>query len=137
MVVPNTMADLERVGVVFAIDHDALVYDAPEGAMTPERLAALRESRPALRLLLELRQGQQWLTRQHQLWVAKDPNAADDETFSRVLNQWCAKDYMLRRLYGWQDCIHGPGQRCPADGVADCRGCAEQYAAHTCRVLGP
>jgi hypothetical protein len=123
MVFPALMSRLERSGVGFKTLDESVEYDAPQGALTPEALAVLRTNKTAI-LLLELREGQEWLSREHRRWCSDDSSAATDDTFSKILDEWFAKDSQIRLLYAWAVCIHGEGRRCPEEALAACRGCA-------------
>ena len=74
------------------------------------------------RLRTRLQVGQQWLGREHGLWLAGDPKAASDERFSRALAGWDALErvYRCARPSG---CIWAPDRACPEDAVALCDGC--------------
>ena len=124
MVFSTVMSRLERSGVVFKIEDESIAYDAPRGAVTAEALAVLKKNKPAILLLLELRRGQDWLSREHRRWCSGDSSAASDDTFSKILDEWDAKDSQIRLLYAWAGCIHGEGRRCPEEAPAACRGCA-------------
>ena len=125
MVFSALMSRLERSGVVFKIEDESVEYDAPRGAVTAEALAVLRTNKPAIRLLLELRRGQEWLSRDHGRWCPEDSSDASDETFSKILDEWDGKDLQIRLLYGWTGCIHGEGRRCPGEAPAACCGCVD------------
>ena len=124
---PKIVAGLEKAGVVLSLDGTAIAFDAPAGVMTEERLYDVRANKTAFRLLLELRVGQEWLTRQHHGWFAGNRHAAPTDVFSRILNDWDSRDYVLRQLYSWDTCIWGPNRRCPDEAVGDCRGCTTIY----------
>ena len=125
MVFSALMSRLERSGVVFKIVDESVEYDAPRGAVTPEALAVLSTNKPAIRLLLELRRGQEWLSRDYGRWCPEDSSDASDDTFSKILDEWDGKDSQIRRLYAWAGCIHGEGRRCPREAPAACRGCVD------------
>jgi hypothetical protein len=74
----------------------------------------------ALRIRLQV--GQQWLAKEHQRWLVADPQAANDERFSRALAGWDALErvYRCARPSG---CIWGPGRSCPEDTRAVCDSC--------------
>ena len=124
MVFPALMSRLGRSGVGFKTLDESVEYDAPQGALTPEALAVLRTNKTAILLLLELREGQEWLSREHRRWCSDDSSAASDDTFSKILDEWDGKDSQIRLLYAWAGCIHGEGRRCPEEAPAACRGCA-------------
>ena len=124
MVFSAVVSRLDRSGVVLKIEDESIAYDAPRGALTAEALAVLQRNKPALRLLLELREGQEWLSREYRRWCSDDSSAASHDTFSKILDEWDAKDSQIRLLYAWAVCIHGEGRRCPEEAPAACRGCA-------------
>ena len=124
MVFSTVMSRLERSGVVFKIQDESIAYDGPRGAVTAEALAVLKKNKPAILLLLELRIGQDWLSREYRRWCSDDSSAASHDTFSKILDEWDAKDSQIRLLYAWAVCIHGEGRRCPEEAPGACRGCA-------------
>ena len=124
MVFSALMSRLERSGVVFEVADESVAYDAPQGAVTREALTVLKANKPAIRLLYELRRGQEWLIRDCGRWCPEDSNDASDDTFSRILDEWDDKDSQIRLLYAWVGCIHGEDRRCPEEAPAVCRGCA-------------
>ena len=124
MVFSAVMSRLERSGVVLKIEDESIAYDGPRGAVTAEALAVLKKNKPAILLLLELRRGQDWLSREYRRWCSDDSSAASDDTFSKILDEWDGKDSQIRLLYAWAGCIHGEGRRCPEEAPAACRGCA-------------
>ena len=124
MVFSALMSRLERSGVVFEVADESIAYDAPRGAVTREALTVLKANKPVIRLLHELRRGQEWLIRDCGRWCPEDSSDARDDTFSRILDEWDDKDSQIRLLYAWVGCIHGEGRRCPGEAPATCRGCA-------------
>ena len=74
----------------------------------------------ALRTRLQV--GQQWLTTEHQRWLAEDPQVASDERFSRALAGWDALERVFRSS-DYAGCIWGPGKACPEETVVLCDGC--------------
>ena len=74
------------------------------------------------RLRTRLQVGQQWLVREHGLWLAGGSKAATDERFSRALVGWDALErvYRCARPTG---CIWDTGKSCATDAVALCDGC--------------
>ena len=94
-----------------------------------DRLAALDVtpktdgfSETAQAILARLRNGQGWLTEQHQLYLADDPAAASDERFCIALATWEQLERVFR-CTGYQGCIWGPDVRCPDDAPVNCNGC--------------
>ena len=57
------------------------------------------------------------------LGIADKEDAATDAFFN-VFNRFKHLEYMLRFAYDYNDCIHGPGQRCPDNSVVFCEACA-------------
>ena len=74
-------------------------------------------------LLTRLQAGSDWLTIHHQAWLNGNPNAADDERFSKSLAAWGEMERSLRLVYGYEGCIFGPDQRCPEDAPVRCDFC--------------
>ena len=74
------------------------------------------------RLRTRLQLGQQWLVREHGLWIADDPKAATDERFSRALAGWDALERVFR-CTGYTGCIWEPDKICPDGAVVLCDGC--------------
>jgi TubC N-terminal docking domain len=75
-------------------------------------------------LLKRLRNGQWWLTEEHEKWAADNPDSVSDTDFQKALDGWVAMEAQLRGRHGYQGCIHGEGQRCPNDAVVNCDACA-------------
>jgi hypothetical protein len=76
-------------------------------------------------LLKRLRNGQVWLTQEHEKWLNDNPNAGSDTDFQKALDGWVAMEIQLRERHGYLGCIHVEGQQCPAESVVNCSTCAE------------
>lgn len=74
------------------------------------------------RLRTRLQLGQQWLSREHQRWLAGDPKVVTDARFSRALGGWDSLERVFR-CTGYTGCIWGPDKACPEDAVGICDGC--------------
>jgi hypothetical protein len=75
--------------------------------------------------LSRLRAGTEWLTAQHKAWINDQPEGATDERFSTALEGWDLLERKLRKEYGYEGCIFGPGQHCPADSPVCGDSCIE------------
>jgi hypothetical protein len=70
-------------------------------------------------LLRRLVNGQKWLSDHlHEIDVA-----IHDEAFGKALAAWGQMEAHLRIKHGYLGCIHGEGQRCPADSIVSCDAC--------------
>jgi hypothetical protein len=76
------------------------------------------------KVLNRLRAGTEWLTAQHKAWINDQPEAATDERFSTALEGWDLLERKLRQEFGYEGCIFGPAQHCPADSPVTCDACA-------------
>jgi len=76
-------------------------------------------------LLTRLQAGSHWLTAQHEAWLAGNVDAANDKRFSAALEAWDALERLLRTVFNFEGCIHGPSGRCPADAPVVCDFCLE------------
>jgi hypothetical protein len=88
-------------------------------------------------VLSRLRAGTEWLTAQHQAWFVDRPNAESDERFSTALEGWDLLERKLRQEFGYEGCIHGPGQRCPEDVPVVCDFCAGGNSMHCSHCGAP
>ena len=122
--VNQLMADLEASGAVFTLEDGVVVLDVSEGAIPQEIRSQLHRQKSAIKLTLELRAGQRWLSAQNQAWFSGDQQAAPTDLFTQVLDKWVWRESALRNLHRWQvgECIWG-NRRCPDEAVANCRGC--------------
>ena len=98
---------------------DEVFHESPQQEMYCE-ISEISEIRAAL--LVRLRTGHSWLLAQHQRWQSGDSTAADDSEFSRKWNGWWELDQRLRADHGFQGCIYGSDETCPA--AFPCQGCA-------------
>ena len=94
-------------------------------------------STSAKELVRQLRASQKWLTVQHRIWLADDPDRldGDDAKFSRILDDWGLLEQVLRRA-GFGGCIWAPGGRCPADAPVICDGCTDPTQSEAVVQLG-
>jgi hypothetical protein len=70
-------------------------------------------------LLRRLVNGQQWIGEHlHEI-----DGATHDEAFGKALAAWGQMEAHLRIKHGYLGCIHGEGQRCPADSIVSCDAC--------------
>lgn len=74
-------------------------------------------------LLVRLRNGASWLSRQHGAWQSDNPNAETHERFSTALEAWDLMERRLREAYGYEGCIMGPDKSCPPASPAHCDAC--------------
>lgn len=87
-----------------------------------------REKRPDLayattNLLVRLQAGSKWLISQHQQFRSGATTAVSDERFAASLDLFWAEEQTLRRIYGFEGCVFGPGEACPKDAPIPCEGC--------------
>jgi hypothetical protein len=76
--------------------------------------------------LRRLCNGQEWLTQEYETRMADNPEVTIDENFQKALDTWVQWETHLRTHHSYQGCIHGEGQRCPADSLVSCNGCLSQ-----------
>ena len=86
-------------------------------------------------LLHQLRDHQRWLTEQHRLWIADDPQGANDSTFAHRMALFSLIEQALR-CAGLTGCIWAPGGRCPQDAPVTCDGCTESDRPEQAVQLG-
>jgi hypothetical protein len=76
-----------------------------------------------LNQLERLQRGQAWLFEEHEKWLNDTPGAASDSYFQKALDGRVAMEAQLREHHGYRGCIHGEGERCPANSVVTCDAC--------------
>ena len=76
-------------------------------------------------LIQKLRQGQEWLTQQHDYWLQEYTVAVDDETYSAQLAAWDEHERILR-ITGFKGCIWQPIGRCDTKAPVKCWGCVKE-----------
>ena len=86
--------------------------------------SASKLSNGAKGLLRQLRDNHRWLTEQHRLWIADDPQCANDRTFAHRMALFSLIEQALR-CAGLTGCIWAPGGRCPQDAPVTCDRCTE------------
>jgi hypothetical protein len=96
---------------------------------TPDVVALVRIGELSEETLLNrLRNGQHWLTQEHEKWLKNSPGAATDADFQKGLDGWIAMEIQLRERHSYQGCIHGEGQRCADDAAVSCDACLKNIA---------
>ena len=126
---------LAELGIA-AVLEDGKLYLQPGDRVTPELMAEARAHKAELvgalshrrvppdtglqPLLARLRSGQAWLAANLDRHMATEP--VGDPVFVASLEAWVALEALLRRLYGFDKCIHTDGQ-CPDDAPAWCSAC--------------
>lgn len=92
------------------------------------RLSQAERAMSRDRLIARLIKGQQWLIDTHErLFSLPDIGLGSrlERQFLSGLDQWDYQDSLLRQLYDYQHCIHGPSARCPDAAILNCRGCSK------------
>jgi hypothetical protein len=79
----------------------------------------------AREILVSLRAGQQWLTKQNEFWLAENPKSASDTRFSVALSEWDSLERVFR-CSGYEGCIWGVGSSCPKESPVICDGCVSE-----------
>ena len=97
--------------------------------------SASKLSNGAKGLLRQLRDHHRWLTEQHRLWIADDPQGANDSTFTHRMARFSLIEQALR-CAGLTGCIWAPGGRCPQDAPVTCDGCTESDRPEQAVQLG-
>jgi hypothetical protein len=78
-----------------------------------------------LRLMERLQSGQAWLATTNAKLDAEDAiDTPMNEKLAEGFDLFGHLEYMLRFVYEYYDCIHGPGQRCSDDEVVVCERCS-------------
>jgi len=90
----------------------------PMSALNDSLKADIKEHGAALEQVLELQEWQQALDADHQEFL----EGGGSEDFGTFLDNWYAREGLLRNALGYEGCIHGSGKSCP-DFVVRCENC--------------
>jgi hypothetical protein len=74
-----------------------------------------------------LQAGSAWLTEAHLAWLDEKTGTANDEKFSVALAAWTEMEQVLRSVFNFEGCIHGPDRHCPDAAPVRCDFCKEVY----------
>ncbi|HZA22922.1 MAG TPA: hypothetical protein VFA32_10030 [Dehalococcoidia bacterium] len=112
--------DTEMASEVKAAYHS--LRDASPDVVTLVRIGELSEEV----LLDRLRNGQVWLTQEHEKWATDSPDAATDAAFQKAPDGWATMETYLREQHHFVGCIHCPDGHCPDGGleVVRCAACS-------------
>ena len=111
------ITELDDNGVLFGADNGE-IWITPRSALNDSLKANLKEHGAALEQVLELQEWQQALDADHQEFL----EGGGSEDFGTFLDNWYAREGLLRNALGYQGCIHGTGAECP-DMVVRCETC--------------